>query len=424
MTNRVAKAATLGVTLACAAVALGCSWVTFTFQSSAPGLRFSVGNLFTRGGTSALFSYGLLSALLCMIGGWALWKKRMALQCSAAIALLLLVLGSFLQVALLDSDLLFRLIDDQEQARESWLFSVRNLPPNFMQEPTRTHTISTETVWDRITTAQYFMGFAWYAMAGAGLIGFACSFRSLEAGRERRRIALVGTAAAAGFTSVCLTNPVLAQYAMTRAVNAESNGNARKAIDQYRRAMALDSWFHFQTSLHQRIGSIDATFGRTDTLEYHIFKAEWFVDQNDLPSAIAELEPQFQTSGSLAPALRARTASLWAIYGQTLYRAGAPGVAQQAWEKAIRANPRCLVASFCLSRAYFEVGRYQESVDLIIPLLPKCSDPSLLADLYSNLGDDYTKLGQLMDARVAYRNSYKYDAMENWRGLTALVGGS
>jgi hypothetical protein len=68
------------------------------------------------------------------------------------------------------------------------------------------------------------------------------------------------------------------------------------------------------------------------------------------------------------------------------------------------------------------VGHYQQSADMIKPLLKQCADAQMLADLYSNQGDSYMKLGQFGDAHFAYWNSNQYDQMLNWRALTALVG--
>jgi predicted Zn-dependent protease len=80
------------------------------------------------------------------------------------------------------------------------------------------------------------------------------------------------------------------------------------------------------------------------------------------------------------------------------------------------------LAVYCLSTAYFDTGRYQESIDLIEGLLKGLADPQLRANLNSNMGDAYTRLGDYQHAHLAYRYSYFVDNILNWRALMSLVG--
>jgi hypothetical protein len=46
----------------------------------------------------------------------------------------------------------------------------------------------------------------------------------------------------------------------------------------------------------------------------------------------------------------------------------------------------------------------------------------LRANLNSNMGDAYTRLGDYQHAHLAYRYSYFVDNILNWRALMSLVG--
>ena len=46
----------------------------------------------------------------------------------------------------------------------------------------------------------------------------------------------------------------------------------------------------------------------------------------------------------------------------------------------------------------------------------------LLVRIAANLGDDYTRIGDLAEAKLAYRHSYLIDYVLNWRGLSDMIG--
>jgi len=407
------------------AAALMASWVTFSLRYSVPGWRFGIGNAAGDGSKTGLLSFGIVTAALCVVGFIAYLMKFPRVLASTGVGMLLLSTGALLQIAFADTAILEDLIRDQMQYRGAEVFAHRNLPMNLGTEPSRRRILSTSAIGDRIYTTQFFMGLAWYVTISVGVIGTVSGIRGLPSWRWRHAAIFLGVMAHLALVALCLLNPIRAQRAVTRALQLESDGDLNRATEEYRRAMRLDSLYTLDPFVQERIGAIDSATGRTNTPEYGIYQSDLFVQQNDLPSAIAELEKLLRKEGDAAPPiLRKRMADLWTLNGRRLYQAGAIGDASIAWQSALLYDPRQMLAGFCLTTAYYDLGRYQESVDLIASLLKKCADPQMQGNLLSNQGDAYTKLGKLNEAHLAYRASYKLDSILNWRALTALVGGN
>jgi tetratricopeptide (TPR) repeat protein len=229
-----------------------------------------------------------------------------------------------------------------------------------------------------------------------------------------------GTAAL--LTVLCSARPLLAHVAAVQAQKAASNGDLSQAIRQYREALRLDQWYAIQPDLYLRIGAIDFASRRFNTVEYGMYHAELMLAENNFAAAIAEYQKLNGIAGAPGEVIKRRTLEIWTAYGLRLYADGAIGSAIVAWQSVLALNPNYWLAVSCLSTAYFNTGRYQESVDLIERLLKEVADPGLRADLHSNLGDAYTRLGDYQKAKLAYRVSYSIDNILNWRALMSLVG--
>jgi tetratricopeptide (TPR) repeat protein len=158
-------------------------------------------------------------------------------------------------------------------------------------------------------------------------------------------------------------------------------------------------------------------------LEYGIFDSERLFAQGDFPEAIAQLEKVIPNAGNLTEVLRQRESEMWAEYGFMLYNHHAIGAGIPAWQAALAMDPSQRLAAYCLARAYFAVGRYQESLTITQSLIGTIRDPVMHAQLLCDVGDANMRLGQLGPAHVAYRQSFLLDYVYNWRALSGTVGG-
>jgi hypothetical protein len=400
-------------------------WVAFTLSKQIQGMRLSILGYVPGHHVNPLLSFGFIAAVLFAIATVCYSRRYWRLLTITGAIIVILALFSVMQAAFLHSNLLKELQDEEIQARGAADFTKRFLPTNAGSEASDAIGIKglpTETVWQRFVAAWYFMGFGWYVTVAYGLSAFLFGTARIPTASGRAKI-LVGTVLATGMLVIgCSARSFLAHVAFASGQQAESRGDPARAISQYQQAMRLDRWYAINTAVYKRIGAIDANFGRVDTFEYTIYHAELMLAENNYPAAVAEYEKLVETGGEHARFLKARCYEILNNYGTQLYLAGAIGDACRAWQQVLTLKPTQWLAIYCLSTAYFDTGRYQESIDMIEGLLKGLADPELRANLNSNMGDAYTRLGDYQHAHLAYRYSYFVDNILNWRALMSLVG--
>jgi multisubunit Na+/H+ antiporter MnhE subunit len=412
--------------LGCAALVLISHWVALTITNRLAGLHAPLFGYKTDHAASPLLSWGVAAALLIAVSALACRLKLWRSLSIAGAALLLLTLGGLLQVAVGEPDLLKEIGNEESQwAASVNVFQLRYLPVNQGVEPDNASgpplSTSIVTVWDRLIVARYFMGRGWYLTVMVGLLAFFYG-RARLTPRGRARLTWWTVVLAVCLAAIALARPLAAQLAVARGQIAEAEGKPALAIEKYREAMRLDDWFAIHAALYVRIGAIDFSFGRTDTLEFGLYHSQLLFSQKNYSPAIQELEGLFPKAGSQSKLLQDLLADRWTAYGTALYAKGAVAAAIPAWQKALAHDRSSWLAGFSLSRAYFEVGRYQDSIDLVLPMTKLVRDPEFRSALDTNLGDDYARIGDLAQAKLAYRHSYLIDYVLNWRGLSDMIG--
>jgi tetratricopeptide (TPR) repeat protein len=412
--------------LGCIGVVLFLHWVALTLSNQISGLHFPIFGYVPNHAANPLLSWGVAAALLFALAAWTYSHRQWRTLSLVGAALLLMCLFSLLQVAFGNAALLKKLVDEEAQWVTIQRFQGRFQPTSFrVEESNSTGPILTSTIesaWDRLVVARYFMGMGYYLTVTVGLLCFFYAKARLSA-RERSRLTKGTLLMAACLAIVFCTRAVAADILVTWGQDAEAHGDPDLAIHRYRRAMRLDPWFAVRMGLYQRIGAIDANFGRSNTLEYGIFDSERLFAQGDFPEAIAQLEKVIPNAGNLTEVLRQRESEMWAEYGFMLYNHHAIGAGIPAWQAALAMDPSQRLAAYCLARAYFAVGRYQESLTLTQSLIGTIRDPVMRAQLLCDVGDANMRLGQLGPAHVAYRQSFLLDYVYNWRALSDTVGG-
>lgn len=416
--------------LGAAGLVLISHWVALTISDRLSGLHAPLLGYVSGKPGNPLLSYGVVAALLILAGALTYSLKHWRSLAVVGASLLLLCFAGLLHLAFGEADLLKDLSDEEANFVLIQQFESRYLPENAGKEASNAQgplvASSIVTAWDRLAAARFFMGRGWFLTLTAGIACFFYARKHLANRRQRSLLVKTTLLAAVGLAVAFSLRPVIAQITVARGQDAEAKGELDLAIARYRRAMRLDRWFANHTDLYKRIGAIDYNFGRTDTIEYGIFFAGLMASQNNFASAIQQLQrlaPRAQqVSAQLSDLIRTTEADTWTTFGQWLYGQGAIGAAAQAWESALTKDEAQWLAGFCLSRADFETGRYQQSVAVIQSLIKRVRDPETRADLDANLGDDYTRLNELALAHLAYRHSYLIDYVLNWRGLSDLVG--
>jgi membrane-associated protein len=413
------------VALACVGVVLLTKWIAFTLSKRIIGLDLPVLGVARHISHHTLISYGVCAAVLFLVAALTYSRKAWrTLACIGAV-MLLLALFAVLQVAFLRCSLLNQLLDEETQAKIAGQFNHYYLPLNSGIEESNVLGLAglpSETVWYRLLAAWYFMGFGWYVMVLGGLCVFFCGLLRAPGWRSRAFVFAGTCCGVALLTGLCSVRPLLAHVAAVQAQEAESRGDRVGAIQKYREAIRLDEWYAIQPDLYLRIGAIDFASGRLNTVEYGMYRAQLLLAENNFPGAIGEYQKLNGVPGAPAELIKRTMSEIWTTYGLRLYADGAIGSAIIAWQNVMALDPNNWLAISCLSTAYFNTGRYLESVELIERLLKDVADPGLRADLNSNLGDAYTRLGEYEKAKLAYRVSYAVDNILNWRALMSLVG--
>jgi tetratricopeptide (TPR) repeat protein len=414
------------VGLGCIFLVVSSHWVALTISNEISGLHASILGYVPSHPGNPLLSWGFAAGLLFALAAWTYSHKQWRTLALVGAALLVMCFAGLLQLAFAEPVLLKKLADEELQWVGVQRFQNRFLPTCLRGEESNSVgpniTASIETAWDRTVAARYFMGSGWYLGIAVGLLSFFYAKARLSSPPERSRLTKGTLVVAACLAIAFSSRAVVAQILVTWGQDAEARGDPVLAIQRYRKAMSLDGWFAIHPTLYQRIGAIDANFGRVDTLEYGIFYSELLFAQGNYSEAIAELETAIPKAGKLATILREREAKMWTDYGLALYKQRAIAAGIPAWQEALAKNPSQWLAGFCLSRAYFTAGRYQESASLSERMIKAVRDPALIAEMYSNLGDADTRLGNLGEAHVAYRKSYLIDYVYNWRGLSDMIG--
>ena len=85
-------------------------------------------------------------------------------------------------------------------------------------------------------------------------------------------------------------------------------------------------------------------------------------------------------------------------------------------------DPAQLQVPYFLGKAYFDQGRYEESIAMGRFLLYRSQNRLLNANMQANLGDAFWKINDFTSARVAYEASMRLDPFGNFRIFKSLGG--
>ena len=422
--------------LGCAGAALATKWLNFPLSRQLRGVDFALG-AYTEGAQHArLLSFGCVAAVLLLAGAVAFtlrWWRT--LGWIGAVLLWVAVLAP-LKATLLDAGLLQMLAVESSQQQLAAAFTQAALPVNFGSEPTQVSRLDLNTIEDRLVAAWTFVHGGWWAVLCGGLLALGranaeCGMRNAEFRRKGAKgekgegnggVVWWAGAGAMGILLICCAGPALAEWALMDGHAAEARGDLDGAERAYRRAMRLDGWQALNVYNYSELGCLDEARGRRDTAEYHFYHAELASTQVDLTASLGELEGVRTNDATLARVIRRREAELYTAYARQLHALEAYGAAVTASENGLERDPDSLLARYYLARDYFMIGRYGDAATLSMKLATELADPTFRANLFSDAGDAYTKLGAYEDAKVAYRRSYIYDYVLNLRGLAALNG--
>jgi hypothetical protein len=408
-----------------AGAAMVTKWLNFPLSRQLRGMDFALGAYQEGPQHPHLLSFGCIAAALLLAGALAYTLKWWGALGWTGVLLIWVAVLAPLKATMLDGELLQTLAVEASQQQLAAAFTQAALPVNFGSEPTQDSRLNLNDVEDRLVAAWDFAHGGWWAVVCGGVLalGYGANGGFGKKGiRGDGWMALCAVGGAVGILSICCLRPALAERALMDAHAAEARGDLDGAEKGYRRAMRLDGWQRLDIDNYSALGCLDEARARRDTAEYRVYHAQLPSTQVDLMASVGELEKVRTDDPVLREVVRRREAELYTGYARQLYGFQAYGAAVAAAENGLACDPHSLLAQYYLARNYFMVGKYSDAAALSMKMATALADPTYRANLFSDAGDAYTRLGAYEQAKVAYRLSYKYDYVLNLRGLSALNG--
>jgi hypothetical protein len=372
------------------------------------------------GGVNPSISFGWIAVLLGGMAGIAWYRRAGRLLAICGVTGLGLCGFSVVHLALRDPALWF-LADENAQYASIMSFSRRNLPANFGIEPFFQINLSTETAMDRLATALYFMGWGWWiCMAGSLLILVPCLKIS-----ERRNVRWMALTASMMLATqgMVLFQGFAAQYLQEQGGRDVARGRYVEAIQRYEAAQRLDRQLTRSKQSHLHLGDAYYQLGIPSHPNARFYLGDRYAQGMNFDAALAAyLLAAQEASAPLQEIIHKRIAWTYVAMGLAWYLKGEIGPAISWWEAALAFDPAQLQAAYFLSRAYFDQGRYEQSIGMGRFLLVHSQNRLLNANVQANVGDAYWKLNDYPRARAAYEASMSLDSFANFRIFKSLGG--
>jgi predicted negative regulator of RcsB-dependent stress response len=361
-----------------------------------------------------------IAAVLGVLSGvaWCYGSGRSGAVCGVAG----LGLCTFLVLHLTFGDPLFwKLVDENEQYAQMMAFSARFLPGNFGSEPMFQPALSTESVLDRLATAAYFMSHGWWTCLMGSILLLA---GALTVGGWRSVRWVVATFLVVfGSLGLIFFEGFAAQHLQARGDKDLGRGHFAEAIQRYQAAQELDPQLLKHERVHLRLGEAYDRLGMASHPSVHFYRGDFYSQQGDWEAAVVAYRlAARKASGPLAEVLKRRTARAYVAMGLAQYRQDNTGHAVALWEKAATFEPDQLLTTYFLTKAYFDQGRYEQSITMARLLLARSRNQLVNANVHANIGDDYWRLQDYNSARNAYQAALQLDPFANFRIIKSLGG--
>jgi tetratricopeptide (TPR) repeat protein len=300
-------------------------------------------------------------------------------------------------------------------------FSRRNLPANFGIEPFFQPNLSTETAMDRLATALYFAGWGWWVCLTGGLLILIPCLRI--SGRRNMRWAALTASVMLATQGMVLFKGFAAQYLQEQGDRDMTRGRYAEAIERYEATQRCDPQLTKSEQIHLHLGDAYYQLGIPSHPNARFYLGDRYAQGMNFEAAIAEyLIAAQEASAPLREIIRKRIAWTYLSMGLGQYRKGEINSASGWWEIALASDPAQLQAAYFLVRAYFDQGRYEQSITMGRFLLLRSHNRLLNANVQANLGDGYWKLHDFANARRAYEGAMRLDSFANFRIFRSLGG--
>ena len=368
---------------------------------------------------------GAAILLLCALGRFGSARLRAGLTpvrllAAAGSACLMLAAWSVLDLAYADRTL-WALVDDNAQYGQIVSFSRAHLTENLGFDPTYESNVTTEGVLGRLSAAYYFMGAGWWLVLAAGLILTAGTL--VVGGWWGLRATAAALIATGLFASIVIAPAAIAVHRESRADRQLALGRYAEAVRDYTAAQGLTGQAQESERIWLRLGEAYGRLGMAAHPASQLYLADRDLRVSQPDAGLSRLRLLAASAPEdVRGIVRKRLGTTLAASGLGAYTSGRVALAVARWQEAMDVDTTQTQAAFFLSRAYFDLGRYEASIAMSRQVLSRTRNKIIRADAQANIGDSYTRMGQYALARQAYEASRRLDPVANFRILRSLGG--
>lgn len=296
-------------------------------------------------------------------------------------------------------------------------------------EPTLTYITSYQYLVDRIYLIWHMLGWGWLlAIFGTSLLALVLQMMGRlmpSFGLTLIAIPLLpaGVLALTGFS--CYQ----AESLHHRGDTSMASGAYRRALQQYATALRYDPALSYSepfllkvSKAHYQLFGELAPYGQVYLASEEIKEKEFTQAELRLTlfkSLALPPSPFKEAIEEYSGRLRVQN---YVDRGSFFYHNGEMSKALRYVQAALVEEPASITARFVLAKGLLDLNEPDRALALLQDLVNDVYQPSVKADVYSTIGDCYTKMEDWVAARKAYFMSYELDDKDNFRAVKELSG--
>lgn len=369
-----------------------------------------------------VLSYGLLSLLAGVLAFISMAGRLKWLGVAAGLFGIFVAMHFFFSFSLTDSIRIVQSSDLNQQEKRILSFN-RFLPPNNGIEPTFEQNMTSDTILSRFYDTLHFATLGWYAaILGSGLV-FGASLISGSGRPYRSTVILLSALLLLTYGVITLFPYLTAEYHRNRGDYYLAAGMYSRSLDEYETARKMDRNINYLKWFHLNKGKACYFSGKSDMADYYIYRATLQSQEANFPLAIFYLNLADTVKEPIPkPVWKSLVSWTYVNYGLSQYRRGMPAPAIDLWKKSIETDASQIQPYYYLSRAYYDMSGYEESIAAGMEFLRRSRNTIMNANASSNIADSYYRLKMFSPARDFYLKSQFLDKFENLRAIMSLVG--